>query len=486
MKSTFFLAFALAFGNLFALDMDLTGKAYLPKNPAFAPIRAGMAVQAKSDTAKPSGVTVLRKQLPQGQVAFFEGRLQKSARDSMSFFQPLALDAWDLILHARFFTATPGPNTKELQEIYWDGSILIVPSEVDSLFAQTDKGTSVFLSISGQPVTVRLETNPRGAVVRVKDNILGTTPTEFQWLNGRWVWIRLEKLGYFSWEDIIEADPDKATEISIKLVERPTFQDGTMADSNGIIAHGSKDFGAIESMLSRITSTRLSREAQDAAQWLNLYLDTLRNRQYVEYIPPQYLSVEAWDAQKGGMPVRLWYGSNDFDFGFTGLIPCNQDEAYALAELLKAKQRSATLKGSTRARRASWPSAHATAQLDGFVRLTYRNWLADTRSQSRNVKRYFALDGLELVLPEQTITLPGTFVPAAYITQSPEWKAFIDFTREQELAEQAAEVDDATPVEAPAPAQVAPAETPIQVAPIEQPAPAVAPAPEVQPAPATP
>lgn len=484
MKSTFFLAFALTFGNLFALDMDLTGKAYLPKTPAFAPIRAGMAVQAKSDTAKPSGVTVLRKLLPQGQFAFFEGRLQKSARDSMSFFQPIALDAWDLLLHARFYSATPGPNTKELEDVYWDGSILIVPAEVDSLFAQTDKGTSVFLSISGQPVTVRMETSPRGAVVRVKDNILGTTPTEFQWLNGRWVWVRLEKLGYFSWEDIIEADPDKPTEISVKLVERPTFQDGTMADTNGIIAHGSKDFGAIESMLSRITSTRLTREAQDASQWLNLYLDTLRNRQYVEYIPPQNLSVEAWDAQKGGMPVRLWYGSNDFDFGFTGLIPCNQEEAYALAELLKAKQRSANLKASTRARRASWPSAHATAQLDGFVRLKYRNWLADTRSQSRNVKRYFALDGLELVLPEQTITLPGSFVPAAYITQSPEWKAFIDFTRAQDLIEQAAEVEENAPVEAPVPAQTEPqTEAP---APPVQAAPAVEPAPVEQPVPATP
>lgn len=452
MKRLFFSVCVLTLGHLFALDLDLSGKAYAPRNPAFAPLRAGMPILAKVDTARPSDASVLRKRLPQGQYAFFEGRIQKSARDSMSFFQPLAQDAWSLLLQSRFYRNSPTPESEEIQDVYWDGSVLAVPGEIDSLFAQNELGTSVFLAISGQPVTIQLETSPRGAVVRIRENILGTTPLRFQWLQGRWVWIRLEKLGYFTWEDIVEADPDKPLELSIPLIERPSFQDGRQADSAGMVAHGSKDFNAVEALISRITSTRISRETQDAVQWLNTYLDTLRSRQYVEYIPPHNLSVEPWDASKGGMPVRLWYGSNDFDFGFIGLIPCSQDESYALTELLKATQRSSTLKGSTRARRASWPSAHATAQLDGFVRLKYRNWIADTRSQSRNVKRYFALDELELVLPEQTIVLPGSFVPAAYITQSPEWNSFIEFTREQGLPPQEPVEEPVAPAPEPAPA----------------------------------
>jgi hypothetical protein len=426
MKVISAIIFLGVLASTYALELDLKGKGYTSKNPILTPMRAGMPIPSMTDTTQPEGLTVLRKKQPDGRYGLFQGRLQKDAWQNVSAFHPQALNAWNLLLHARFFADSPKDSSTEIQEIYWIGSVLLVPADMDTLYAQTPEGTSVMLAIAGQPVTIQVESEPRAAVVSVMGKPTGTTPTQFQWLDGNLVQLRIDKLGLFSSEDIIEADPNEPTVISYKLRERPTFQDGSPVDTLAFAAHGTKDYLEVEAMLSRITSTQITGATTRAVEWITAYLDTLKTRQYVEYIGPQNLSLAPWDAKQAGIPIRLWYAANDFDFGFEGLLPCSYEESVNLTELLKPVKKSASLKSSQRVRRTSWPSAHTTANLDGWIRLKYRNWATDTRASSRNVHRYFAMDELELVLPDQVIKLPGNFIPATYIQQSDDWKEFIE------------------------------------------------------------
>jgi len=422
------LAYALlvfGFSNLLALDFDLSGKAFLPKNPTLAPLRAGQPIVSRTDTSLPSDVIVLRKQIAAGKYAMFQGRLQKDAKASMRGFRSAKSDAWNQLLHAKFFSKPPTNDLPEVDEIYWDAGLLLSTIVADTLYAQTNQGTEILVATHAEPVNLQVSTDPIRATVSINGTVQGSTPADIHWLGGHWFLVRIDKFGYQSWEDIIEADANGYASIKVTLTPRPSFQDGAHADSLSLNAHGSMDYQAVARILSQVLSSSFTRENQELSLWLSDYLDTLRNRQYVEFIPPQNLAIKEYNASKNGLPVRFWYGENDFDFGFEGFIPCSREEATVLKDMLAGSQKSASLKDSERSRRASWPSAPASAKLDGFVRLIYRNWATEARSNSRTVHRYLALDGLELVFPDRTIPIVGNFLPASYIKSSKEWKEYL-------------------------------------------------------------
>ena len=426
-----FLTFitGMALCSALAIELDLSGKGYLRENPILAPVRNGMSLTAKEDSVKPIDLAVMRKRTPEGKYQLFQGRLKHAAKNFLTAYKPTGIDSWRLLLGAKFLSGTHA-DAIELSDVVWDGSLLLVPGKTDTLVAINGADTLRIPAAPAQPVILKVESTPQGASVSVRGATQGATPLEFQWLGGEWVWIRLDKPGFFSWEDIVHASKDAPTSIAVNLRARPTFQDGSAADSNGLDAHGSQDILAVQAMLQDINTLPLDERDPNIEDFLAEYLDTLKQRLYVEYIPPGNLSVDAWDSAKAGLPVRIWYGSNDFDFGFVGAIPCTKEESFALANLLKANQRSTSLKTSERVRRTSWPSAHATASLDGWIRLKYRNWATTARANSRVVHRYFATESLELAMPGQTVPLTGDFVPASYIKQSKDWEGFIKATQE--------------------------------------------------------
>jgi len=412
------LLIALAFcaSLSFAFEIDFTGRAYEPRDALLIPLRAGTAISTKGDTTHPTtNGAILRKRNSEGLYNLFVGRVQPARRNKMSLFLPKNQDAWKLLLTAQFYPQATPVDSEEIPEVLWENNLLLVEASIDTLYALTTQGVLALPATDITPISIHVETDPRSATLTINGQVLGATPSTQQWLGGRWIRVRLDKLGYLSWEDVVEADAQGKVDLSVQLQERPYFQNGTPADTSGIDAHGSKDIHVVADLLTRITTNQLNREGQDAAQWLSVYLDTLRNRSYTQYLPPENLTLEAWDSTQGGLPVRFWYGDEGFDFGFTGVIPCNLEESFALADLFKATEKSGTLKDSERSRRLSWPSAHLTARLDGFVRLRYRNWSTEARSNSRTVQRYLALDGLDLVLPNRTITLSGSFTQAGYL-----------------------------------------------------------------------
>ena len=414
----------MGLSQAYALDFDFSAQVYSEKSPLFGPIRAGTTITSQPDASKPSQGAVLRARLSNGKLALFQVRMAKETTDSLYSFRSPTQDSWALLTESSFFTTRPDSTTPEIQNLIWKDGILLIEEPCDTLYAKRSGEVIALARSEFFPVTVNIQTDPINAQVVVQGAPIGATPLTFQGFEGRWIWIHIEKTGYFSYEDIIEADPKTPTTIQVKLRERPYFQDGSRADSTGYDAHQSKDYQQVSNLLAHLTSSEITLERQNAIEMIHEYLDTLRNRENVEYIPTENLSVSAWDNAQHGVPVHFWYGENGFDFGFEGVIPCNQEEAFAFSELLKSHQRDSTLKVSQRPRRASWPSAHATASLDGFVRLKYRNWTTEARSNSRNVRRYFATDAIELVLPGRDIPVPGTFLPAAYIRQSPVWRSF--------------------------------------------------------------
>lgn len=424
MRLVIFLTF-MSYLSLSALTFDLQGKTLLSRHSYLEAPRKGAQIRSLTDTLPLLNQTILR-QKKDSLYFLYAGEIKQANRNQWVAYQANDLHAWDLIRQGRFFQQYPHDSVPEIREVIWDHGILITPAFHDTLWVQMPQGIVVLLASPLRPVSLSLTCDQVQAQVWIDQDPPRPCPLQTRLLTHGVIHIQAHTSSSQIFDEIFLADWNQHNSIQIPLSPMPRFQRGDLVEPATYSAHGTQDLHALEEKMGVSQLMETQYEQQEAREMALLnWQDTLRNRLYTEYIPPKYLAFAEYDSLRKGLSVRLWYGLHDFDFGFDGIIPCSPSEALLLQQQLNPTRRSSSLKQSQRRRRLGWPGEHTSSSLDGILKLQYRNWKATVRNQSRQVQRFYALESLQLILPDQVISLEGDFLPAGYIRNSEEWEEFI-------------------------------------------------------------
>ncbi|NLB62917.1 MAG: hypothetical protein GX801_02255 [Fibrobacter sp.] len=413
--------------QIFAVNIDLTSKKVLTDHSLLSPERTGRAIIAVSDTTPPkSGLTALRQQNDDQNYSLFHGRLKTQAWEQLSIFPSQDIDLWNAFLQAKFYTQSPNAQKEEIKQIFWNQGIILVPKMTDSLYVQMPQGTAILLATHYRPVEISISSRTPEATIFIEDILVGHAPQKIRWLQGPSFKIRIEAPNHQPWEDLIVADPHIPTSVDQSLSRLPLNHENLPINNIFSSAHGTQDQSKFTPLVETMISEGLNLENEQKLNRVSQWIDTLNQREYAEYIALHRLTLSSWDSAHGGIPVHFWYGQNDFDFGFEGVIPCTQEESFAYEMIFKDREPVTVLKHSQRPMRSTWPSNQPATHPNAHLRLMYYNIKTPVRTNNRLVDRYFAMSTLQLLLPDRIIDIPGTFLPAGYIKSSPQWKQFMD------------------------------------------------------------
>lgn len=409
------------------LPQSATVDTHLPETPILGPWRAGGALQPFTDSVLTLGQLVIRHQKAGAAPQFFMGRAKGKAWELASGFSLNVINPWNAFRQGQFFVGSRQETArKAVEQIYFDGHSLMVLGKHDSLFMQFGDAWFAFPALSQAPALLEITSWPPGAQVYLEGELRGKTPLQLSIANTEQSWIRLVLEGHYIHENLVTLNTGKRGTYDWRMEPLPVFFSGEPVAEQAFSAVGTMDLHEARNALENILRRRPNQNFTDlnSAIILKNYTDTLTQRMHHQYFRPEAMrSMGGYDSELQGLPIRLWISQEDgFDFQFEGVLHCLPEEYPALRQLLDNQANSETLKFSTRQRRLSFPGEHTRSTMDGWLRLSYRNWSLQARTQSRLVQRYYALESLDLILPDRNYSISGLFIPPAYIRNTLKWR----------------------------------------------------------------
>ncbi|HEX2959892.1 MAG TPA: PEGA domain-containing protein, partial [Chitinispirillaceae bacterium] len=357
----------------------------------------------------------------------------------------------DFLTRKIFSSQTDNPD-QDIENVYFDGDLIYVENTASIYYF--DSTWKEIKKLDELPCRINVTSDPPGAFVYVNNVYQGATPLFLGAIYEPSAVVRLEAKGYFIAENFIDLQSGILLEKNYELRKKPTFEDGSEID---IEAYSAENTESVIEITQRIETIRTSaikigqdstkavdafvngypvmtpkdqfetteefakrqlefntkfnnerdelcrqfhekrKRVLDIIPRMEIYLDSIKEREYTKYFDGSLLKLSKYDADSGYFPVDLSVDEEGFAFSFTGKLFIPRDQAKEF---------------------------YSKGTKSGKILLIYKNWQIALTRDSVKQNYYVYYSDFKLKFKDINYDLKGTWVYPAFIENSIEYSKF--------------------------------------------------------------